>query len=511
MEEEIDNDAVIDLTDNNQLAPEALEDQQDADNLNNVDYLQDVDEIIREAENGEGVEAPEHVENGVEHGEDDSAEKNDEEEQVEEENNPFADDDDSDDEGGGVQVTIRKLEPTEKPAARQGKLDLDATPMINDKPIYDQDLATMEDRPWRKPGADITDYFNYGFTEETWNLYCERQKKLRIEFGGNQQAANNALLAGIKVTNPLANPVINSSSSVVKVLTDNGGRFKQPHQQTNTIQNEQVIRTVISGTTQPTSSMMDFSRPPPGMTMPPMGVPVVPIQSAPPTSVAEAPPGIDTTSDLPPGVESAPGVSAPAPFGGGLDLNLGLPPLGFNPNLPPPGLPPMGMMSAGLPPPGFSMPPPQFQVGQHSRAGFGPGPVATQPRGLMGSSSFGNLSDDDDERRSSRRKRSRSRSPRRDRDREDRRDRDSRRRSDRDADRSRRHRSRSTSGDRRRRRDDREREKRRERRDDEDRKKRSRRDDDDDSRRKEKSSKPKEDEEPTGTSGTGNEESPVVE
>ncbi len=30
-------------------------------------------------------------------------------------------------------------------------------------------------------GADITDYFNYGFDEHTWRDYCERQRKLRIE------------------------------------------------------------------------------------------------------------------------------------------------------------------------------------------------------------------------------------------------------------------------------------------------------------------------------------------
>ncbi len=30
-------------------------------------------------------------------------------------------------------------------------------------------------------GADITDYFNYGFTEETWAPYCDRQRRLRSE------------------------------------------------------------------------------------------------------------------------------------------------------------------------------------------------------------------------------------------------------------------------------------------------------------------------------------------
>ena len=29
------------------------------------------------------------------------------------------------------------------------------------------------------PGADITDYFNYGFSEDTWNAYCQRQHRIR--------------------------------------------------------------------------------------------------------------------------------------------------------------------------------------------------------------------------------------------------------------------------------------------------------------------------------------------
>lgn len=29
-------------------------------------------------------------------------------------------------------------------------------------------------------GADLSDYFNYGFNEETWKAYCEKQKRLRM-------------------------------------------------------------------------------------------------------------------------------------------------------------------------------------------------------------------------------------------------------------------------------------------------------------------------------------------
>jgi hypothetical protein len=29
------------------------------------------------------------------------------------------------------------------------------------------------------PGADMNQWFNYGFTEETWLLYCQSQLELR--------------------------------------------------------------------------------------------------------------------------------------------------------------------------------------------------------------------------------------------------------------------------------------------------------------------------------------------
>jgi len=49
------------------------------------------------------------------------------------------------------------------------------------KSIFDLDIDSFEDKPWEKAGADITDYFNYGFTEETWKAYCQKQIQLRLE------------------------------------------------------------------------------------------------------------------------------------------------------------------------------------------------------------------------------------------------------------------------------------------------------------------------------------------
>lgn len=33
---------------------------------------------------------------------------------------------------------------------------------------YDIDIEALADKPWRRAGADISDYFNYGFNERTW-------------------------------------------------------------------------------------------------------------------------------------------------------------------------------------------------------------------------------------------------------------------------------------------------------------------------------------------------------
>ncbi|XP_051878056.1 pre-mRNA 3'-end-processing factor FIP1-like isoform X3 [Pristis pectinata] len=59
-------------------------------------------------------------------------------------------------------------------------IDLDAPGSINGIPVIEADLDSFEDKPWRKPGADLSDYFNYGFNEETWKAYCEKQRRLQL-------------------------------------------------------------------------------------------------------------------------------------------------------------------------------------------------------------------------------------------------------------------------------------------------------------------------------------------
>lgn len=57
-------------------------------------------------------------------------------------------------------------------------IDINAVGEYDGKPINELPMDSFEDKPWRKPGADITDYFNYGFDELTWSAYCSKQDKL---------------------------------------------------------------------------------------------------------------------------------------------------------------------------------------------------------------------------------------------------------------------------------------------------------------------------------------------
>lgn len=77
----------------------------------------------------------------------------------------------------GSRLTKSNIEIKGSVVTRPG-LDIEAIADYEGKPITELSLDTFEDKPWRKPGADITDYFNYGFDELTWSAYCSKQDKL---------------------------------------------------------------------------------------------------------------------------------------------------------------------------------------------------------------------------------------------------------------------------------------------------------------------------------------------
>ncbi|GAQ03084.1 pre-mRNA polyadenylation factor fip1 [Aspergillus lentulus] len=73
------------------------------------------------------------------------------------------------------------------PPVHASTIDVNANPVhpSTGKPILstdmDSDFPTEDDKPWRRPGSDISDYFNYGFDEFTWASYVLKQQELRKE------------------------------------------------------------------------------------------------------------------------------------------------------------------------------------------------------------------------------------------------------------------------------------------------------------------------------------------
>ncbi|BAT79710.1 FIP1[V]-like protein [Vigna angularis] len=49
------------------------------------------------------------------------------------------------------------------------------------KTIFDVDIENFEDKPWKYPNVDTSDFFNFGLNEESWKDYCKQLEQLRLE------------------------------------------------------------------------------------------------------------------------------------------------------------------------------------------------------------------------------------------------------------------------------------------------------------------------------------------
>lgn len=291
------------------------------------------------------------------------------------------DSDDDDDDDDDIQVTIGDIKSTTPgfpfgtgpvnlnitkrgPAAFAGQaagnaagikgkgatLDFDTVGTFNDQEIYDVNLDSMDEKPWRKPGADITDYFNYGFTEDTWKIYCERQKRLRTEVttGGSGSGmslpmpqgampnANKPFIPGKPGESPIINlgSIVNENSKYSAALGPIRKAGPPPGRKASgTID-------VIGGSGGQGPSVLPSRRPPDaedGFSItvlggrPPLGPPGMPLG---PMGLGPPPLGPHGMSGPPP-----PGMLPGMPPGmpGGPPPWMGPPPLGFPPfGLPPP-------------------------------------------------------------------------------------------------------------------------------------------------------------------------------
>jgi len=166
--------------------------------------------------------------------------------------------------------------------------DFDSIGTINGQPSIEVDLESLEEKPWRKPGADITDYFNYGFTEDTWGAYGNRQRRMRVNESGVGLTGNSAILSQNRLTGALSGTIPTLGGvgvGVSNIITLGGGdqnirkvmtsappptakKELEPSGITVMTHEKRVYSTKVMGT-------MDFSMPPPGFDpgLPPPGGP----------------------------------------------------------------------------------------------------------------------------------------------------------------------------------------------------------------------------------------------
>lgn len=93
---------------------------------------------------------------------------------------------------GETAIVVNDEDGSSEPAAQQQSTDATITRVpgidinkvgdFEGKPITQINLQDLKEKPWRQPGADVSEYFNFGFNELTWTMYCAKQDKLRQQF-----------------------------------------------------------------------------------------------------------------------------------------------------------------------------------------------------------------------------------------------------------------------------------------------------------------------------------------
>ncbi|KAG6874384.1 hypothetical protein C0995_015120 [Termitomyces sp. Mi166 len=99
-------------------------------------------------------------------------------------------------------VDLSTLPPVTAPPSHPA-VDPTVTGVMDGRSILEFDLGAMTEKPWRRPGSDIGDWFNYGFDEISWEAYCYRRRDLGelanvlktnvINFAGMQEEQITAL------------------------------------------------------------------------------------------------------------------------------------------------------------------------------------------------------------------------------------------------------------------------------------------------------------------------------
>ena len=135
-------------------------------------------------------------------------------------------------------------------------IDLDKDALFEGRPITEIDPEVLKEKPWRQPGANLSDYFNFGFNESTWTEYLHRQERLRDEYSPRR------ILMGLLTLQQQGKLDIKTNFDP----TSNNIKANNNNNTNNNIVNQSINNTPVMNT-QPLA-------PPPGM---PQGFPAMPM------------------------------------------------------------------------------------------------------------------------------------------------------------------------------------------------------------------------------------------
>ncbi|XP_016311761.1 pre-mRNA 3'-end-processing factor FIP1-like [Sinocyclocheilus anshuiensis] len=171
-------------------------------------------------------------------------------------------------------------------------LDLDA-----EGNVLQVDVESFEEKPWRKPGADLSDYFNYGFNEDTWKAYCDKQRRLRMSLEILSLGSLSKIMVHQSSSSDLSEHSTRKSSGAINVIGGQAGtisRVEGRRRHSADENNIQVVSEQSSDTELSSPKLLPFF--PPNIPPPPF-----------------PPPSISTTLPLipPPGFPLPPGAPPP--------------------------------------------------------------------------------------------------------------------------------------------------------------------------------------------------------
>lgn len=166
--------------------------------------------------------------------------------------------------------------------------------------IYDIDIDQLEDKPWRKPDADITDWFNYGFTEETWREYCKAQVRMRLHLYPHGQKSSL-----------ISRPIPKERTLNMKPVTQRPKSQANSYMKPSPSKPAQVRRVNPAPATK--REPRPVTRPPVTVPRPPVARPPVPRPAVRPAPRPAWKPPASNSRPPPANVPKLPGVAGPLP------------------------------------------------------------------------------------------------------------------------------------------------------------------------------------------------------